>query len=69
MGSLALELSEIFETDICGMGIADLQTLILGRGVLSDATAEGKDASRSNSSISIQVDKDCLPLLARARAV
>jgi hypothetical protein len=69
MGSLALELSEVFETNVPGMGIADSQTLILSRGVLSDATAEGKDASRSNSSISIQVDTNCVPLLARPSAV
>jgi hypothetical protein len=69
MGALALELPEIFETNICGVGITDSQTLILGRGVLSDATAEGKDASRGNSSIGIQVDTDCVPLLARPRTV
>jgi len=69
MGSLALELPQVFETDVCGMGIANAKTLLLGRGVLSDAPTEGKDPSRSNSSLSLQVDTNYLPLLARPGAV
>lgn len=44
-----MELPEVSEADVCGMGIADSQTLVLGRSVLSDATQEGKEASRGNS--------------------
>lgn len=64
MGALALELSQVSSTDLCALGIANSQTLILGRRILSDATTEGENAPSSNSGFGLQVDSDCLPLLA-----
>ncbi|NJL56786.1 IS110 family transposase, partial [bacterium] len=34
----AVELSQVFEADVCGMGTAKPSLLVLGRGVLPDAT-------------------------------
>jgi len=69
MAALALELSKVFEADSCGMGIANSQTLVLGRSVLPDATTEEQDTSRGDPVLGIQVDTDCFSLLARARTV
>lgn len=52
MRTLALSVAQSFDTKIGGMGVTHSQALVLGGGVLPDATKEGKDASRSNPSVS-----------------
>ncbi len=42
MGALALELPQVPQTNVCGMGAANSQTLVLGRSVLPNATKKGK---------------------------
>jgi len=69
MGALAVELSKIFETDLCGVEPAEPKLFILGRSVLSNATQEGKDTSGCDSSIGIQVDTNCVSMLARQEAL
>jgi Transposase IS116/IS110/IS902 family len=62
-------LSQILETNLCGMGITNSQTLLLGRGVLPDATTKGKNAPGCDPCARIQMDTHCLPLLARQTAL
>jgi hypothetical protein len=49
LGALATELSAVSQTDVCGMGAANPKTLILGRGVLPNATQKKENASSRNS--------------------
>jgi hypothetical protein len=53
VGSLAVELSQVFATNVCRMGTTKPSVFIVGRGVLPDATEKRKDASGSNSSFSV----------------
>jgi Transposase IS116/IS110/IS902 family len=62
-------LSQILETNLCGMGITNSQTLLLGRSILPDATTKGKNAPGCNPCPRIQMDTHCLPLLARQTAL